>query len=131
METEKGCPFFAPGDVRHQVDAAVTGLLQALLPFAGHRLQGPALGLGDLLQQFAENSRQVPVGAQQQFGLVGIDADAHRLGAGRPAQQQGRGKQQKAQQVCGRVNRQRSGIGHGKSPLRLVTTLAQDVWQQR
>ena len=116
MEAEKGCPLFAPGDVRHQVDAAVAGLLQALLPFAGHRLQGPALGLGDLLQQFAENPRQVPIGVQQQFGLVGIDADTHRLGAGRSAQQQGRGKQQQAQQGCLGVGRQRGVIGHGKNP---------------
>ncbi|MOA16859.1 hypothetical protein D3C78_1370910 [compost metagenome] len=79
VEVQVTGTFFVPGRIRQQVDAPVAGQFQALLPFAGHRLQLPAFALGDFAQQFAEDAGQLVVVVQQQFRFVGVDAYAQRL----------------------------------------------------
>ena len=75
MEIKPRGPRGGQSHIRHQVDFTVGQGAQASLPETGHRLELPALLLGDMKQQIAENARGLTGFTEENFGGIFVHAN--------------------------------------------------------
>ena len=92
MEVEQAGAGLVVSHVGHQVDAPFLQRIQAVLPGTGDRDDGPAFTPGDLVDQVAEDARELAVRVRKNLGFVLVHPDADGVrgpgGPGEPRQQE-------------------------------------------